>query len=402
MAVAPDGAGYYVLRSNGAVEAFGAGKSGSAAPRALSLGTTAVGIAIDAATDGYWILFSDGAVTAVDAPDDGETLVPPGGWGQHPAAVAIAAAPDGAGYYVLRANGAVYGYGVATHGSLAGTLTYGTTAPVLAAAIAVDPSTGGYWIATSTGNVVGFEAPNYGSPLASHDGRYDANPVTALAAAGDGAGYYVLHANGSIDNFGAVAHGALSAAATVDVGGFASALALDSATGGYYVAVDDTPYRGYENPLRDVTSLLPQEVDQGVDYCASGPVYAMGDGTVVSVYDNQWPSGVFLSYRLADGPAKGHYVYVAEDVTPKVHLGETVTPDTVIADANDAKTCLETGWADPPSYPERAAAHAEYDGENSTAYGLNFDELLQILGSRPGLPQPGGRPGPLPVDWPRW
>jgi len=357
---------------------------------------------MDPATGGYWVLYSDGTVTAVNAPDHGEILVPSGGWGQHPAAVAIAAAPQGAGYYVLRANGAVYGYGVAVHGSLAGKLPYGTTAPVLAAAIAVDSATGGYWIATSTGAVVGFGAPDLGSPLTSAKGHYDGNPVTGLAATADGSGYYVLRANGEVDAFDAPPHGSLVTAATLRVGGFASGLAVDGTTGGYDVTLDDTPYDGYENPFRGATSLLPQEVDQGVDYCASGPLYAIGDGTVVSVYDNQWPSGVFISYRLASGPAKGRYVYVAEDVTPKVKIGQTVTPNTVLAIANDAKTCLETGWADPPAYPERAAAHAEYDGQNSTAYGLNFNQLLAVLGARPGLPQPDGPPGPLPTDWPRW
>lgn len=402
IAATADGAGYYVLRADGEVDAYGADLHDSAAPANLSPGTTATGLAVDAATGGYWVLYSDGTVTAVNAPNDGETLVPPDGWGQHPAAVAIAAAPKGAGYYVLRANGAVYGYGASVRGSLAGKLHYGATAPVLATAIAVDPATGGYWIATSTGAVVGFDAPDLGSPLASERGRYDGNPVTGLAALADGSGYYVLRADGEVDAYGATPRGSLGAASTLRVGGFASALAVDPATGGYYVALDDTPYDGYENPFRAVTSLLPQEVDQGVDYCAAGPLYAIGDGTVVSVYDNQWPSGVFISYRLESGPAKGRYVYVAEDVTPKVRIGQSVTPNTVLAVANDAKTCLETGWADPPAYPERAAAHAEYDGRNSTAYGLNFNELLAALGARPGLPQPDGPPGPLPADWPTW
>ncbi|MGC1238908.1 MAG: hypothetical protein WA860_09000 [Acidimicrobiales bacterium] len=397
-----NGDGYYVLRANGEVDAYGATSYGSLSANSLPVGITATGIALDATTGGYWILSSNGSVKAFNAPSYGETLVPSGGWGQHPAAVAIAAAPSGAGYYVLRANGAVYGYGVKSHGSLAGPLHYGATAPVLAVAIAVDSATGGYWIATSTGGVAAFDASGDGVPATPTTAKYNGNPVTALAALPSGSGYYVLHANGEVDGFDAPSHGSIAASRTLPEGGFASALAIDATTGGYYEAIDDTPLDGYYNPLRGLTSLLPQEVDQGVDYCASGPIYAVGDGVVANVYSSGWPSGVFISYRLTTGPAKGLYVYDAEDVTPTVSVGEHVTPTTIVGQLHDAATCLETGWADPPGPIAHAAAHLEFNGENSTAYGLNFNTLLVALGSRPGLPQPDGPPGPLPTHWPTW
>ena len=393
------GDGYYVLRADGEVDAYGSTSYGSLSANSLPLGITATGIALDATTGGYWVLSSNGSVTAFNAPSYGEKLVPSGGWGQHPAAVAIAAAPDGTGYYVLRANGAVYGFGVKSHGSLAGTLHYTTTAPVLAVAIAVDAATGGYWIATSTGGVAAFDAPGDGAPAPP---VISGNPVTGLAALPDGSGYYVLHANGAVDGVGAASHGSIALSRIMPVGGFASGLAIDSTTGGYYEAVDDTPFDGYYNPLRALTSLWPQEVDQGVDYCASGPIYAIGDGVVANVYSSGWPSGVFISYRLTSGPAKGLYVYDAEDVTPTVSIGERVTPTTIVGRLHDAATCLETGWADPPGPIQHAAAHLEFNGENSTAYGLNFNTLLVALGSRPGLPQPDGPPGALPAHWPTW
>ena len=398
IAAGANGAGYYVLRANGAVSAYGATAYGSmATPPA---GSTATGIALDPTTGGYWVVSSNGTVKGFNAPYLGEPHIPAGGWGQYPAAVAIAAAPGGTGYYVLRANGAVDAYGVKAHGSLH--LQYGAIAPVVAVALAVDATTGGYWIATSTGEIANFDAPSYGSPLASGSHTYDGVPVTALAASPTGTGYYVLRANGALDAYGVTSHGSPATEKSMPEGALASALAVDPTTGGYYVGLDDTPLDGYLNPMRAVTSLVPQEVDQGVDYCASGPIYALGDGTVVSTYDNQWPSGVFISYRLTDGPAKGLYVYVAENVTPTVSIGEHVTPDTIVGVVHDALTCVETGWADSPSYPERAAAHGEYNGENSTAYGLNFNTLLAALGARPGLPQPDGPPGPIPTSWPTW
>jgi hypothetical protein len=397
-----NGDGYDVLRADGTVDAYGTTNYGSLAATSLAPGVTATGIALDATTGGYWILASDGSVTPFNAPSYGETLVPSGGWGQHPAAVAIAAAPGGAGYYVLRANGAVYGYGVKSHGSLAGTLHYTTTAAVLAVALAVDPTTGGYWIATSTGGVAAFDAPGVGAATVPKGATYDGNAVTSLVSLPDGSGYYLLRANGQVQDFDAPGHGSLATSKAMPAGGFASAIAVDPATGGYYEALDDTPLDGYANPLRALTSLWPQEVDQGVDYCGSGPIYALGDGVVANVYSSGWPSGVFISYRLTSGPAKGRYVYDAEDVTPTVSVGERVTPNTVVGTVHDAATCLETGWADPPGPIAHAAAHLEYNGKNSTAYGLNFNALLQALGSRPGLPQRDGPPGPLPAHWPHW
>jgi hypothetical protein len=316
-----------------------------------------------------------------------------------PAVVAVVASVDGNGYYVLRSNGNVDAYGAPNYGSLAAaSLPIGVTAT----GIAVDPTTGGYWIATSTGDVANFDAPNEGSPLASAHGTYNNVPVSALAAIASGTGYYVLRANGEIDSFGATFHGSLASSKTMPEGGFASALAVDPTTGGYYEAVDVTPLDGYFNPLRALTSLVPQEIDQGVDYCASGPIYALGDAVIENLYDPGWPSGVFISYRLTSGPAKGLYVYVAENITPKVAIGEYVTAMTVVGVVHDAKTCLETGWADPPASPEQAAGHLEYNGKNSTAYGLNFSSLLQALGARPGLPQSYGPPGSVPSSWPTW
>jgi hypothetical protein len=402
IAAAASGDGYYVLRSNGEVDAYGAPFYGSLVPGSLPLGTTSTGIAFDSATGGYWVVCSNGEVRGFNAPYFGEPHIPSGGWGQHPAAVAIAAAANGAGYYVLRANGQVGAYGVPGQGSLGGRLHYGLTAPVVAVAIAVDPATGGYWIATSTGDVANFDAPNDGSPLAGAHGTYNGVPISALAAAPGGTGYYVLRANGEIDDYAAPSHGSLALSKAMPEGGFASALAVDATTGGYYVSIDLSPIGGYLNPFRSVTSLVPQEIDQGVDYCASGPVYALGEAVVKNIYEPQWPGGVFISYRLTSGPAKGLYVYVAENITPEVVVGQHVTSATVVGVMHDATTCIETGWANPPASPERAAGHVEYNGKNSTAYGLNFSSLLQALGARPGLPQPFGPPGPLPSTWPTW
>lgn len=137
-----------------------------------------------------------------------------------------------------------------------------------------------------------YDVPYLGSPPAS-------NPaVVAVVASAVGDDYYVLRANGVIDNYGTTSRGSFAISKALPEGSFASALAVDPATGGYYEAIDAVPLDGYLNPLRALTSLVPQEIDQGVDYCASGPIYALGDAVVANLYDSQWPSGVFISYRL--------------------------------------------------------------------------------------------------------
>lgn len=394
IAAVGSGAGYYVLRADGTVAAYGVPARGSVT--GLPTGVYASAIAVDPKTGGYWVVASDGQVFAFDAPWYGEPQLPPGGWGQYPAAVGLAAAPSGGGYYVLRADGAVDNFGAPSHGSLAGKLPYGATAPVTATALAVDPVTGGYWETTSVGGVYAFDAPWQGSPASTQQG-YRGDPVTGIAALA-GQGYAVLHASGAIDTFGAPTVG--SAAGRLPAGATAVAIAPDAASGGYWTAVNASAISGYLNPFRALTSLVPQEIDQGVDYCASGPIYALGTGVVLNTVSSGWPGGGFISYRLSGGPAAGYVVYAAENVTPSVTVGQQVTPTTVIGVLHDSGTCLETGWASATSRDE-AAGFGEFTGANSTAFGLNFSALLQAVGAPPGLVQNAGPPGPLPGSWPR-
>ncbi len=402
MALAPGGDGYYIVRADGEVDAYGVPNYGSVKAGSLGGGVTATGIAVDSRTGGYWVASSNGLVFAFHAPFRGEVHIPAGGWGQYPAVVGIAALADGRGYDVLRANGAVVSFGGVRYGSLASQLHYGATAPVVAVALAVDPLTDGYWIVASNGVVAGFHVPDRSRQHIRGEGGDGAAPIVAMAALADGRGYDLVDASGHIVQV--VTSGAVRRLGQVSPppGASVSALAADSATGGYYVGLDATAFGGYANPLRDVSALVPQEIDQGVDYCGSGPVYALGEGVVVNVYSAGWPSGVFINYRLTVGPAKGRFVYVAEDVMPAVHVGERVGPLTIVGTVHDAATCMETGWADPPSHFDFAAGHDQFDGRNSTAFGLNFSALLDRLGARPGLPQPYGLSGSLPARWPRW
>ncbi len=161
---------------------------------------------------------------------------------------------------------------------------------------------------------------------------------------------------------------------------------------------------GYKNPLRDVKGLSPTRIDQGVDYHGVGPIYALGNGTVIDASSGAgWPGGGWISYQLKDGPAAGKFVYFAEDCTPTIGPGQSVTADTVICNMFEVPKGpgIETGWAE-PGFGEHALAHAIYHENLSTQLGINFSQLLQSLGAPPGHLTSDVSNIPLPNGWPTW
>src|SRR5207237_2954334 len=102
---------------------------------------------------------------------------------------------------------------------------------------------------------------------------------------------------------------------------------------------------GYANPLRDITALTPERIDQGVDYAGFGSIYAIGNGVVLNTVQGGWPGGTFIAYRLTDGPARGLVVYAAEDIEPSVQVGDTVTPNTALGHRYAGPGGREMGWA---------------------------------------------------------
>jgi murein DD-endopeptidase MepM/ murein hydrolase activator NlpD len=163
----------------------------------------------------------------------------------------------------------------------------------------------------------------------------------------------------------------------------------------------------YLNPLRRAAGIVSQRIDQGVDYDADGgsPLYALGDGKVVVVYNWGWPNGVFIAYRLTDGPAQGQYVYASEDLAPDISVGQSVTSSTVIGTfvaGADGGYDIETGWADGAVLGNSMArTYGQSDGYDSTAFGQDFSRLLVSLGAPGGILK-GTVNGSLPAGWPTW
>jgi murein DD-endopeptidase MepM/ murein hydrolase activator NlpD len=159
----------------------------------------------------------------------------------------------------------------------------------------------------------------------------------------------------------------------------------------------------YANPLRAIRGLTPERIDMGVDYAGYGPIYAIGDGVVLTTTVPGWPGGTMICYQLTDGPANGLVVYAAEDIAPSVKPGDTVTAGTVLGLMYLGPDGIETGWGDPAIIGNALAGDADqFDGENTTAYGANFSDLLQWLGAPPGVPQNAPPTGRIPSNWPQW
>ncbi len=162
----------------------------------------------------------------------------------------------------------------------------------------------------------------------------------------------------------------------------------------------------YLNPLRDVSGLIPERIDMGVDFGGSGPVYALGNAVVIDATADSpgWPGGGWITYRLTDGPDAGLTVYVAEDVTPTVQAGEQVTADTVIADMYNGGDGIETGWAQQNGESAESqlpvAGGISGGGPFPTEVGLNFEELLQLLGVPAALNRYQAPYGLLPPNYP--
>lgn len=160
---------------------------------------------------------------------------------------------------------------------------------------------------------------------------------------------------------------------------------------------------GYANPLRAISGLVPERIDQGVDYAGFGPIYAIGDGVVLSTSIPGWPGGTYIAIRLSNGPAAGLVVFSAEDISPSVQVGDQVNANTVIGQMYAGPDGIEVGWGDGSAIGNTMArTYGQFNGSNSTAFGANFSQLLQSLGAPGGVLQNNPPTGSLPAGWPRW
>src|SRR5258708_9599255 len=149
----------------------------------------------------------------------------------------------------------------------------------------------------------------------------------------------------------------------------------------------------------------------GVDYAGSGPIMALGPGTIVES-DHSWAGavgapvpGTWIAEKLDAGPVKGKTVYLAEDGLAKVRPGQHVDANTIIGYFTGSGL-VETGYAVGPSAPgETLAAQAGQaatggdSGAFSTAFGVSYKNGLKSTGTKNGgINHPIS--GYMPKNWP--
>ena len=148
----------------------------------------------------------------------------------------------------------------------------------------------------------------------------------------------------------------------------------------------------YVNPLAGA-SVTPERIDQGVDYAGSGPLGAIGDGTItyVGTSGTGWP-GAYVEYRLTDGPDAGRYVYYAEGISlaAGLHVGQSVHAGQKIAQiiAGDSNG-IEIGWGAGVGTESYAMQQGQWHGGDDansvpSPAGKDFSALIAELGGPPG------------------
>jgi hypothetical protein len=395
-AATPDSGGYWLAASDGGVFTFGdAGFFGSAG--AIPLFQPVVGMAPTPDGRGYWLVAADGGVFSYgDAAFYGSTgnirLAQP--------IVGMAATPDGHGYWLVARDGGVFSFGDAVfHGSMGAVRL---NQPVVGMAAAPDGA--GYWLVAADGGIFNFgDAAFYGST----GNEALARPIVGMARTPDGAGYWLVAADGGMFTFGDAPFRG-SGFGDVPWGESVVGMAAGAGAGTGVGAAQGVPPvtatpGGYANPMRGVAGLTSMRIDEGVDYGGSGPVFAIGDGVVLNTTSPNWPPypGAFISYRLTDGPATGAVVYVAENVTPQVSVGQRVNANTVLGTLHNAYPYMEIGWGIFSGAPQ-ALGNPGYDGSDPTQAGVNFSDLLATLGAPPGVNNGRVTGGTLPVWWAQW
>lgn len=197
----PVGNGYWTVSSDGYVNAYGAARwYGQSTNQTLVSAAAAMPDG-----EGYWFVTTGGRVFHYgDAPYFGSAHVADaaiqtkadtvGEYTLTPASVVGIAPTEGAhGYVLVARDGTVYGFG-RHDGETCGKVALASGAFVVG--VAADYRTGGYWVAETDGHVAACHAPVF--PYKDVVGT-----VMGIGALGNGLGYRLVTAGGSVYDYGA-------------------------------------------------------------------------------------------------------------------------------------------------------------------------------------------------------
>jgi hypothetical protein len=236
IASTPDGGGYWIAFSNGAVSPHGDANNFGGVSN-LHLNAPINHIVATSDGDGYWLVASDGGTFSLgDANFYGST----GSTHLNAPVVDMAPTPDDGGYWLVASDGGIFSFGDAQfHGS---TGSIHLNRPVVG--MASTPDGGGYWLVATDGGIFAFgDSHFYGSTGSIHLNK----SVNGMASTKDGLGYWFVASDGGIFNYGDAAFagsaGSLPLVAPI-VG-----MAPDYATGGYWLLGSDGGIFSYGAPF---------------------------------------------------------------------------------------------------------------------------------------------------------
>ncbi len=191
MAATADGAGYWLVASDGGIFSFGDAQFyGSTG--AIRLNQPIVGMASTADGRGYWLVASDGGIFSFgDAQFYGST----GAIRLNQPIVGMASTADGRGYWLVASDGGIFSFGDAQFYGSTGAIRLNQ--PIVGMASTADGR--GYWLVASDGGIFSFgDAQFYGSTGAIRLNQ----PIVGMASTADGRGYWLVASDGGIFTFG--------------------------------------------------------------------------------------------------------------------------------------------------------------------------------------------------------
>jgi murein DD-endopeptidase MepM/ murein hydrolase activator NlpD len=121
--------------------------------------------------------------------------------------------------------------------------------------------------------------------------------------------------------------------------------------------------------------------DMGVDanLKPGAPIRAIGNSRVVNIYPNWYRGQPYVLLQLLDGPQKGKFYYVAEQIAPNVRPGQKVKAGQPIGTYASSGTGIEIGWGTPGSQTLAQATgrdNASQGDHANTPAGINFRSFL--------------------------
>jgi hypothetical protein len=198
----PQRIGYWEVRGNGHVYAFGDARTyPSNAPQTAFDGLV-IAMAVHPSGQGYWLVDNKGRVTSHGQAQHFGDLEGAG----YTNVVDIAPSYDGQGYLLLNKQGIVSPYGSASYfGDSSHAGTHPTGAPAVARSIETHLGGQGYWVAWSDGFIDAFNVGHFGNA----DDRTGFTPseyITTIRRTSTGNGYWVLSGGGHVQAKGDAVH----------------------------------------------------------------------------------------------------------------------------------------------------------------------------------------------------